>query len=47
MVDQDKLKKIPEELKLYIIKEHAKKQFYWTVGMLCFLLGTFFGLLIK
>jgi hypothetical protein len=47
VIDQDKLNKIPEDLKLYIIKEHVKKQFYWTVGILCFLLGTFFGLLIK
>jgi len=47
VIDHDKLKKIPEELKLYIIKEHVKKQFYWTVGILSFLLGTFFGLLIK
>ena len=47
MIDQDKLNKIPEEIKLYIIKEHVKKQFYWTVGFLSFLVGTFFGLLIK
>jgi hypothetical protein len=47
VVDHDKLKKIPEDLKLYIIKEHVKKQFYWTVGILSFLIGTFFGLLIK
>ena len=47
MIDYDKLKKIPDELKHVIIKEHMKTYYHWTVGILCFLLGTFFGLLIK
>lgn len=47
MIDYDKLKKIPDELKDVIIKEHMKTYYHWTVGILCFLLGTFFGLLIK
>ena len=47
MVDYDKLKKIPDELKHVIIKEHMKTYYHWTVGILCFLIGTFFGLLIK
>ena len=47
MIDRDKLNKIPEDIKLYIIKEHIKTQYYWTVGILSFLIGTFFGVLIK
>lgn len=47
MVDYDKLKKIPDELKQHIIKEHMKTYYHWTVGILSFLIGTFFGLLIK
>ena len=46
MIDYDKLKKIPDELKHAIIKEHMKTYYHWTVGILCFLIGTFFGLLI-
>lgn len=47
MIDRDKLKKIPTDVKLYIIKEHMTRQYYWTVGILSFLIGTFFGMLIK
>ena len=47
MVDHDELKKISKELKQHIIKEHMKTYYHWTVGILCFLIGTFFGLLIK
>ena len=32
---------------LQFIKEHMKTYYYSSVGILCFLLGTFFGLLIK
>lgn len=47
MVDQDELSKISKEVKRHIIKEHMKTYYYSTVGILCFLLGTFFGLLIR
>lgn len=47
MVDQEELSKIPKELKRYIIKQHMKTYYHSTIGILCFLLGTFFGLLIK
>ncbi len=47
MIDHDKLNKIPEELKLYIIKEHMKTYYHWSIGILCFIVGTFFGLLIS
>jgi hypothetical protein len=47
MVDYEELKKIPEYLKRYIIKEHMRTYYHWTVGLLCFLIGTFFGMLIK
>jgi hypothetical protein len=47
VVDRSELKKISKELKQQIIKEHMKTYYHWTVGILCFLIGTFFGLLIK
>ena len=47
VVDYDKLKKIPDELKNVIIKEHMKTYYHWTVGIGSFIIGTFFGLLIK
>jgi hypothetical protein len=47
MVDQDEVNKISKEVKRYIVKQHMKKHYYSTIGILCFLLGTFFGLLIK
>ncbi len=47
MVDQDELNNISKEVKRYIIKQHMKTYYYSTIGILCFLLGTFFGLLIK
>jgi hypothetical protein len=47
MVDQDDLDKISKEIKHHIIKQHMKTYYYSSVGILCFLLGTFFGLLIK
>ena len=47
MVDYDKLKKIPDELKQAIIKEHMKTYYHWTVGIGSFIIGTFFGILIK
>lgn len=39
--------KIKNEVKDAIIKEHMFKYYHWTVGILCFLVGTFFGILIK
>jgi len=47
MVDYEELKKITDDIKSAIIKEHMKTYYHWTVGILCFLIGTFFGLLIK
>jgi len=47
LVDQDELNNISKELKRYIINQHMKTYYYSTFGILCFLLGTFFGLLIK
>jgi hypothetical protein len=47
MVDQEDVNKISKELKSYIIKQHMKTYYHYSIGMLCFLLGTFFGLLIK
>ena len=47
MVDQDEVNKISKEAKRYIIKQHMKTYYHSTIGILCFLLGTFFGLLIK
>jgi hypothetical protein len=47
MVHPDDLKQISKDLKRYIIKQHMKTYYHWTIGMLCFIIGTFFGLLIK
>jgi len=47
MVNNEDLKKITDDIKNIIIKEHMKTYYHWTVAILCFLLGTFFGLLIK
>lgn len=47
MADYNKLEKVSEEIKNMIIKQHMKTYYHWTVGILCFLIGTFFGLLIK
>ncbi len=44
---QDELKRIPKDVKNALIKEHMKTYYHWTVGILCFMLGTFFGLLIS
>lgn len=38
---------IKQEIKDAIIKEHMFKYYHWTVGILCFIIGTFFGMLIK
>jgi hypothetical protein len=46
MYDEE-LKNISKDLKRYIIKEHMRTYYHWTVGLLCFLIGTFFGMLIK
>ena len=47
MVDQEEVNKISKEVKRYIIKQHMKTYYHSTIGILCFLLGTYFGLLIK
>jgi hypothetical protein len=47
VVDQEEVNKISKEVKRYIIKQHMKTYYHSTIGILCFLLGTFFGLLIK
>ena len=47
MVHQDEIDKISKELKRYIIKQHMKTYYHSTIGILCFLLGTFFGILIS
>lgn len=46
MLYNDELKKIPKDVKNALIKQHMKTYYHWTVGILCFILGTFFGLLI-
>ena len=38
---------VKRELRDAIIKEHMSKYYHWTVGILCFIIGTFFGILIK
>jgi hypothetical protein len=43
----EEVKKIKTEIKDQIIKEYMKTYYHWTVGILCFIIGTFFGLLIK
>jgi hypothetical protein len=47
MVDYEEVKKVSKEIKAEIIKQHMKTYYHWSVGMLCFIIGTFFGLLIK
>jgi len=47
MIDYENLKRVPDEIKQAIIKDHMKTYYHWTVGIGCFLIGTFFGLLIK
>jgi hypothetical protein len=44
---KEELVKVKKEIKNEIIKEHMKSYYHWTVGLLCFIIGTFFGLLIK
>jgi len=38
---------IPREVIKDIILSHTKTTYYWSIGFLSFLLGTFFGILIK
>jgi hypothetical protein len=47
MIDYDKLKKVPEEFKHVIIKEHMKTYYHWTVGILCFTIGMLLGILVS
>jgi hypothetical protein len=47
VVDQEDLEKISKDLKQYIIKEHMKTYYHWTVGIGCFIIGMMLGILIK
>jgi len=38
---------VPSEVVKDIILSHMRTTYYWSIGMLCFLLGTFFGIMIK
>jgi hypothetical protein len=38
---------VNRELKDAIIKDHMFKYYHWTVGILSFIIGTFFGIIIK
>lgn len=46
MIDQEKLKKVPTDIKDAIIKQHMRTYYHWSIGILCFIIGTFFGLWI-
>jgi hypothetical protein len=39
--------KISKDLKHYIIKEHMKTYYHWTVGLGSFIIGMLLGILIK
>jgi hypothetical protein len=45
--DNEEFKNISKDLKNYIIKEHMKTYYHWTVGIGSFIIGMFVGLLIK
>jgi hypothetical protein len=47
MIDYNKLKKIPDEIKHVIIKDYMKTYYHWTVGMLCFIIGMLLGILVS
>jgi hypothetical protein len=47
MVDNEDFKKISKDLKRYIIKEHMKTYYHWTVGILCFIIGMLLGILVS
>jgi hypothetical protein len=47
MVNNEELNKVSKEVKRYIVKEYMRTSYHWTVGILSFLAGTFFGMLIK
>ena len=47
MVDNEELKKITDDIKSAIIKEHMKTYYHWTVGIGCFIIGMLLGILIK
>jgi len=47
VIDYDKLKKIPDEIKHAIIKEHMKTYYHWTVGIGCLIIGIMLGILIS
>jgi hypothetical protein len=39
--------KVDRDVKDAIIKEHMFRYYHWTVGILSFIIGTFFGIIIK
>jgi hypothetical protein len=45
--DSEEYKKISKDLKRYIIKEHMKTYYHWTVGLGSFVIGFLLGVLIK
>jgi hypothetical protein len=47
MLDNEEFKKISKDLKRYIIKEHMKTYYHWTVGILCFIIGMLLGILVS
>jgi hypothetical protein len=47
MVHPDDLKQISKDLKRYIIKEHMKTYYHWTVGLLSFVIGVLVGVIIS
>jgi hypothetical protein len=47
MLDNKEFNKISKDLKRYIIKEHMKTYYHWTVGILCFIIGMLLGILVS
>jgi hypothetical protein len=47
MTYNKEFEKISKDLKRYIIKEHMKTYYHWTVGFLCFIIGMLLGILVS
>ena len=47
MVNNEDLKKITDDIKNLIIKQHMKTYYHWTVGILCFTIGMLLGILVS
>ena len=43
----EEFKNISKDLKRYIIKEHMKTYYHWTVGLLSLLIGFLLGVIVK